>query len=88
MPLALFLLIALFAGWLAGQIMGRAMGVLGSLAIGVLGALLGGFLFRLLAASVDLSLRHDLPPYVWSSVVALVGAVFVLVLIGAVEQRT
>jgi len=53
----------------------------------VLGALLGGFLFRLLAASLDVSLRHDLPPYVWSSVVALVGAVVVLLLIRAVEER-
>ncbi len=85
--LVLFLLIALFAGWLAGQIMGRAMGVVGSLVVGVLGALLGGFLFRLLATSLDVSLRHDLPPYVWSSVVALVGAVVVLLVIRAVEEE-
>ncbi len=84
--LALFLLIALFAGWLAGQITGRAMGVAGSLVVGVLGALLGGFLFKLLATSLDVSLRHDLPPYVWSSVVALVGAVVVLLLIRAVDE--
>ncbi len=87
MSLLLFLLIALFAGWLAGQIMGRAMGVVGSLVVGVLGALLGGFLFRLLATSLDVSLRHDLPPYVWSSVVAFVGAVVVLLLLRAVEER-
>ena len=87
MSLVLFLLIALFAGWLAGQIMGRAMGVVGSLVVGVLGALLGGFLFRLLATSLDVSLRHDLPPYVWSSLVALVGAVVVLLLIRAVEEK-
>ncbi len=87
MSLALFLLIALFAGWLAGQITGRAMGVVGSLVVGVLGALLGGFLFRVLATSLDVSLRHDLPPYVWSSAVALAGAVVVLVLLGAVEEK-
>ncbi len=87
MSLVLFLLIALFAGWLAGQITGRAMGVAGSLVVGVLGALLGGFLFRLLATSLEVSLRHDLPPYVWSSVVALMGAVVVLLLIRAVEER-
>ncbi len=87
MSLALFLLIALFAGWLAGQITGRALGVVGSLVVGVLGALLGGFLFKLLATSLDASLRHDLPPYVWSSVVALVGAVVVLLLIRAMEER-
>ena len=87
MSLVLFLLIALFAGWLAGQITGRAMGVVGSLVVGVLGALLGGFLFRLLATSLDISLRPDLPPYVWSSVVALVGAVVVLLLQGAVKER-
>ncbi len=87
MSLVLFLLIALFAGWLAGQIMGRAMGVVGSLVVGVLGALLGGFLFSLLATSLDVSLRDDLPPYVWSSLVALVGAVVVLLLIRAVEER-
>ncbi len=87
MSLVLFLLIALFAGWLAGQITGRAMGALGSLAVGVLGALLGGFLFRLLAASLDISFRHDLPPYVWTLVVAVAGAVIVLLLIQTMEER-
>ncbi len=88
MTLLLFLAIALFAGWLAGAITGRALGVAGSLSVGVLGALLGGFLFRLLAAGLDVSLRPELPPYVWSLFVALVGAVLVVLLIRAVEEGT
>ncbi len=82
----LFLAIALFAGWLAGLIMGREMGVVGSLIVGVLGALLGGFRLRLLASGLDISLRPGLPPYVWSAVAAVGGAIIVL-LIRAVEER-
>ena len=88
MTLLLFIAIALFAGWLAGMITGRALGLAGSLIVGVLGALLGGFLFRLLAAGLDVSLRAELPPYVWSLFVALVGAVLVVLLIRAVEEGT
>ncbi len=88
MTLLLFLAIALFAGWLASRITGRALGLAGSLIVGVLGALLGGFLFRLLAAGLDVSLKSGLPPYAWSVFVALVGAVLVLLLIRAVEEGT
>ena len=54
----------------------------------MLAAPLGGFLLRLLTAGLDVRLRSDLPPYVWSLFVALVGAVLVVLLIRAVEVGT
>ena len=52
MHLLYFLLIGLFAGFLAGIIMkGRGMGFLGNLVVGVVGAYIGGFLFRIIGLS-------------------------------------
>lgn len=44
-----FILIGIFAGWLAGKFMkGGGFGLLGDLVVGILGAVIGGFLFGLL----------------------------------------
>ena len=43
-----FLMIGLFAGWIAGLILkGRGFGILGDLVIGCIGSFFGGFLFSL-----------------------------------------
>jgi uncharacterized membrane protein YeaQ/YmgE (transglycosylase-associated protein family) len=75
-----FLLIGLFAGWLAGQVMkGGGYGVIGDLVVGVIGAILGGWLFGLLGVSLGGGLRADL-------VVATIGAIVFLLLLRLVKR--
>ncbi len=74
-----FLLIGLFAGWVAGLLMkGRGFGVLGDIIVGILGAVFGGWLFGVLGL------------YTYSSIgaflMALFGAVSLLALIGVVKR--
>jgi uncharacterized membrane protein YeaQ/YmgE (transglycosylase-associated protein family) len=74
-----FLVIGLIAGWLAGMITkGRGFGVFVNLVVGVLGAVLGGFLFGLLGLSA-----HG---FIGSVVMAVVGAVVLLFLIGTIKR--
>ncbi len=71
--LAIFLLIGLIAGWLAGVVMrGSGYGVVADIIIGILGSLVGGFLFSLLGLGAS--------GFLGSIVVAFFGAV-VLILI-------
>jgi uncharacterized membrane protein YeaQ/YmgE (transglycosylase-associated protein family) len=75
-----FLLIGLAAGWLGGQLTkGRGFGLTGNLIVGVLGALLGGFLFELVGLSA-----HGL---CGSLIVATVGSVVLLSLLGLLAPR-
>ncbi|TAM52982.1 MAG: GlsB/YeaQ/YmgE family stress response membrane protein [Acidobacteria bacterium] len=79
MALLWFLLIGLFAGWLAGMIMkGGGYGLLGDLIIGVIGALLGGFLFGLLGIAAYGLLGR--------LVMALVGAIVLIVLLRVLKR--
>jgi len=72
-----FLLIGLFAGWLAGRIMkGKGFGLVGNLIVGVSGALLGGFIFNLLGITLFGSL-----------VTALIGAIVLIWLIGLIRFK-
>jgi uncharacterized membrane protein YeaQ/YmgE (transglycosylase-associated protein family) len=74
-----FLVIGLIAGWLAGMITkGRGFGVFVNLVVGVLGAVLGGFLFGLLGLSA-----HG---FIGSVVMAVVGAVVLLFLMGTIKR--
>ena len=61
MSLVVFLLVALLVGWVGGLMMGRNLGLAGSLIVGVLGVLVGGFTFRLLASYMDVNVDRDLP---------------------------
>lgn len=74
-----WLLIGLIAGWAAGEVMrGRGFGVLGNIVVGILGALVGGFLFGLLGFGPE--------NWVGSLVTAFLGAVLLLMLVGAVSR--
>lgn len=74
-----YLLIGLFAGFLAGQIMkGRGFGLVGNLVVGVVGAVLGGFLFGVLGIHGS--------GMIGSLITATVGAVVLLFLIGLVKK--
>jgi uncharacterized membrane protein YeaQ/YmgE (transglycosylase-associated protein family) len=71
--LAIFLLIGLVAGWLAGVVMrGSGYGVVADIIIGIFGSLIGGFLFHLLGLGAS--------GFLGSIIVAFFGAV-VLILI-------
>jgi uncharacterized membrane protein YeaQ/YmgE (transglycosylase-associated protein family) len=71
--LAIFLLIGLIAGWLAGVVTrGSGYGIAADIVIGILGSLVGGFLFRLLGLGAS--------GFLGSIIVAFFGAV-VLILI-------
>jgi len=74
-----FLLIGLFAGFLAGHIMrGRGFGLGGNLVIGVIGALIGGYLFQWLGLTYEGSLGTLLS--------AMVGAMVLLFAIGLFKK--
>lgn len=75
-----FLLIGLIAGFLAGLILHRrGYGLLGNLIIGVLGALAGGFLFKFLGLAATNTLG--------SIISATVGAIVVLLIVGAIKKH-
>ena len=75
-----WIVIGIIAGWLAEQIMGRNHGLLTNLIVGVVGALIGGFLFN--------TLRGDAGGnWIIGLIVATLGAIVLLFLLGLVKRR-
>ncbi|HVH02355.1 MAG TPA: GlsB/YeaQ/YmgE family stress response membrane protein [Amaricoccus sp.] len=74
-----FLLVGLIAGWVAERVMGREHTLVMNLVVGVVGAYLGAFLFRLLGLAST--------GFVGTLVVAIIGAVLLLAIVGAVQKR-
>jgi uncharacterized membrane protein YeaQ/YmgE (transglycosylase-associated protein family) len=74
-----FLIVGLIAGWIAEKIMKREHGLFINLLVGVIGAYLGAFLFRLLGLATT--------GFVGTLVVATIGAVVLLAIVGAVRSR-
>ncbi len=72
----LWLLFGAIAGWLAGVLTNKSQGLLGNIVVGIVGAFLGGWLFNQFGASGVTG--FNLP----SLLVAVVGAVVLLVIIG------
>ena len=76
-----FLIIGLLAGWIAEKIMGRDQGLLTNLVVGVIGAYLGALL---LSFFID-----ETTAGFWGSlIVAVIGAVVLLWIVGMVRRRT
>jgi uncharacterized membrane protein YeaQ/YmgE (transglycosylase-associated protein family) len=75
-----FLLIGLVAGWIAGQIMKSALGLVGDLVVGVVGALLGGMLFRFAGLGPT--------NLIGQIVAATVGAILFIVLLRFIKKKT
>ena len=74
------LVIGAVAGFLAGKVMvGRGFGLLGNVIVGIIGGLLGGLLFRLLQIETT-------GPF-GQLISATIGAVVLLVIIGAVKKK-
>ena len=81
--LIIFLVIGLVAGWLAGQIMkGGSFGLLGNLIVGVIGAVLGGWLLDPFVHSIIPG-----PAIIGNIVVATLGAIILLFLIGLISKK-
>lgn len=72
-------LIGIAAGWAAGQFTkGRGFGLAGNLVVGLFGALIGGYLFGLLG--------FHFHGWIGQGLVAVVGAVIFVVLIGFIKR--
>jgi len=69
------------AGWVASMIVGTSknQGVVGNIVSGIIGALVGGFIFELLGGSGFTGFNP------WSFLVALVGAIIVLLIWKAIR---
>jgi uncharacterized membrane protein YeaQ/YmgE (transglycosylase-associated protein family) len=74
-----FLIVGLIAGWVADKVMKRGHGLLENLLVGVVGAYLGAFLFRLLGLAST--------GFVGALVVAIVGSIVLLAIVGAIRGR-
>lgn len=77
-----WIIIGGLAGWIASMIMGRdaQMGALANIVIGIIGAFIGGFLMNLLGAQGTTGFN------VWSLLVAILGAVVLLAIVGAIQR--
>lgn len=84
--LIVWLITGALAGYLAGLLVRRrGFGTVGNIVIGLLGALLGGLLFQLLNIRIS-----NLPTFTFSLadlIVAFIGAVVLILVIGLVVQR-
>lgn len=76
-----WIVIGIVAGWLAEQIMKRNHGLFTNLIVGVFGALIGGFLYNNLLGG------DAAGNWIVGIIVATVGAVILLFLLGLVKRR-
>lgn len=75
-----FIIIGAVAGWLAGLIMkGAGFGIWINILVGCIGAILGGWLFGFLGFGAD--------SIIGSLIVALVGAIVLLFIIGLIKKK-
>jgi uncharacterized membrane protein YeaQ/YmgE (transglycosylase-associated protein family) len=83
MGIVSWVILGLIAGFIGSQIVGRqGQGFLLDIALGVIGAVVGGFLFSLFGASGVTGFN------IYSMIVAVVGAVVVLLIYNAVVGRS
>ena len=75
-------ILGIIAGFIAEKITKTSMGLTMNLIVGLLGAVVGGWLFKMLGAQGVTGLN------VWSIIVASVGAIVLLLVVGAVRKKT
>jgi uncharacterized membrane protein YeaQ/YmgE (transglycosylase-associated protein family) len=77
-----WIIIGGLAGWIASMILGRdaQMGALANIVVGIIGAFIGGFLMNMLGAQGTTGFN------VWSLLVAILGAVVLLAIVGAIQR--
>lgn len=78
----MWIVIGGLAGWIASIIMGRnaQQGLLLNIIVGVIGAAIGGWLISLLGMGDG--------GFIWSLLVAVLGSVVLLAIVGFVTKRT
>ncbi len=76
------ILIGILAGWIAEKVMKRNHGLMVNLVVGVVGAFLGSFLFGVLGLGGTLG-AGVIP----SLIVATLGAILLLFIVGVVRRR-
>ena len=82
MSIISWIILGLIAGFIGSKIVdSQGQGIWLNIALGIVGALVGGFLFSLFGSTGVTGLN------MWSIVVAIVGAVVVLLLCNAVAGR-
>lgn len=74
------IIIGILAGWIAEKVMRRNHGLLTNLIVGVVGAFLGSFVASLLGLGAGSGV-------IGSLIVATVGAILLLFLVGLVQRR-
>jgi uncharacterized membrane protein YeaQ/YmgE (transglycosylase-associated protein family) len=78
------LIVGCVAGWLAGLVTrGSGYGIIGDIIIGLLGAFVGSYLLQALKISI-----HVGHPVLDKAVVAFIGAVILLFVVGFFRPRT
>jgi len=80
MSILLFILLGALAGWLAGALTGTRGGLLTDIIVGIIGAFLGGWLFEKFGSAGITGFNF------YSLLVAVVGAVILLVILKAVRR--
>jgi uncharacterized membrane protein YeaQ/YmgE (transglycosylase-associated protein family) len=79
--LLIILIVGFIAGWLAGQLVaGGGFGLIGDVAIGIVGALIGSWVLPRLGIHVGTG-------FVSSIVVATIGSIILLLVVGLVTGR-
>ena len=74
-----WIVIGILAGFIAEKVMKNDMGLLMNLVLGVVGALVGGFLFGLIGI--------DAGGFIGSLIIATLGAILVLWIVGMLKKR-
>lgn len=76
-----WIVLGIIAGFIAEKVTNNEMGLLMNLVVGLLGAVIGGWLFHQFGASGVEGFS------LWSLIVATVGAVILLLIVGAVRKK-
>jgi len=78
----IWLVVGAIAGFLAGLVMqGGGFGLIGNIIVGILGAVVAGYLFPRLGVSIPIS-----DPFIRTIVVATIGAIILLFIIGLIRR--
>jgi uncharacterized membrane protein YeaQ/YmgE (transglycosylase-associated protein family) len=79
MNIIFWIIVGIIAGWLAEKIMGRSHGLLTNLIVGIAGAVIGGFIANALGFAWG--------GWIGSTIVATLGAIILLFLLGLVKRK-
>ncbi len=82
MSIIVWIIIGGLAGWAAGGIMKSEGGLLRNIIVGIVGALMGGFIMSFIGAEGFTGFN------LWSFVVALIGSIVLLAIMGFLQKRT